>query len=257
MKAANIQWDVDTGDFLDAITSMESTKAAAILCMPVECYDDMSCEQLQQYINESWKKDSRTMAELMGLPSEVTIENPCAGKNKECASDMCFRQSHDDLSEWVSDYLSDTYGFCHKGFELILEDTLSEYMVYSAHMRDAQICKSRDTDDDSQWKDYQGDLLIDTVYAPDETKAVEQVAEDYDVDADTLYAVQNTASMTAPSEERNGITKKQRMEAVSFYEQGRTGICISMDGIVIGCVYVKDGKLSMVKKETHLWDKDS
>lgn len=245
MKAAKIQWDVDTEDFLEALTSMESTKAAPILNMPVECYEDMSYEQLEQYVNGSWKKDSQTMAELMGLPSEVTVEDPCVEKDAECAS------------EWLSNYLSETYGFCHKGFEFTLEDTLSEYMVYSACMRDAQICQSRNTDDDDQWKDYNGDLLLNIVYAPDEANAVEQVAKDYGVDSDTLYAVQHTASMTQSSEERNGITRKQRIEAVSFHEQGKTGIRIAMDGIIVGCVYVKDGKLFMMKKEMHLWDKDS
>lgn len=245
MKAAKIQWDVDTEDFLEALTSMESTKAAPILNMPVECYEDMSYEQLEQYVNGSWKKDSQTMAELMGLPSEVTVEDPCVEKDEENAS------------EWLSDYLSDTYGFCHKGFEFTLEDTLSEYMVYSACIRDTQICQSRNTDDDDQWKDYQGDLLLDIVYAPDVKKAVEQVAENYGVAADTLYAMQHTASMVQPSEECNGITRKQRIEAVSFYEQDKTGIRIAMDGIVVGCVYAKDGKLFMMKKEMHLWDKDS
>lgn len=46
------------------------------------------------------------------LPNTVTIN----------LSELKYEEG-DDLGDAISDYLSDTYGFCHKGFEYEVDDS--------------------------------------------------------------------------------------------------------------------------------------
>ena len=56
--------------------------------------------------NIKWDTDDESPMEL-GLPTEVEVELPDR-----------FPNYNEDIEEFVSDYLSDTYGFCHCGFTM-------------------------------------------------------------------------------------------------------------------------------------------
>lgn len=55
---------------------------------------------------------------LNELPTEVTID--IADLDVEDPNDLC------ELSEAISDHLSDKYGFCHYGFETNFDDEMEE-----------------------------------------------------------------------------------------------------------------------------------
>lgn len=223
MKAINIQWDIGPDDFMAALFAMKPEETAEFFNMPVEKYTDMTIGQMRKCAGQKFEKDKSQALEIIGLPSSVDIPD------------------HMKMdAETISDWLSDTYGFCHNGFEITADTkTVAEYEVYAAHMRDAQICKSNDTDCEDDWVDYEGYPLLDIVYATDEKDAVNQIVDSLHVagnpiSADALYAVRHRASIS---------TENHRLEAVSFMKNGKMGIKITLVGGPSMHVYVKDGKL--------------
>lgn len=223
MKAYNIQWDVNLDDFLETLREMSNKDAAKSLKIKTSEYKKMSEADIREKAREKFNTSKTSIAEFMGLPSEIEIP--------DCIS-------HDD--ETISEWLSDTYEFCHNGFELTA--VLSEYEVFATQVRDTQICKTSDTENEDNWMDYKKSLLLDIVYAENETVAVEQVAKAMNMETNVLWATQHTASISVPVE-HDGKIQNKRFEAVSFKESDKTGIQISFDDKQILSIYIQDNKL--------------
>ena len=100
MKAINIEWDIDIEDGLYALDEMTYKDAAEALGISADYYANMTPDERDEYATEVFEKSPSTLIEIIGLPD--TVELPKHLKNTES----------------ISDWLSDEFGFCHKGFFL-------------------------------------------------------------------------------------------------------------------------------------------
>ena len=100
LKATEIQWDFDMDDIYERIDEMKPTEAAESLGIPFDHYERMTTEERHDYAYDAFRHCPGMLDDFMGLPYEIEIP-------KELTD-----------TEDISDWLSDTYGFCHKGFHL-------------------------------------------------------------------------------------------------------------------------------------------
>lgn len=100
MKAYNIHWDIDIDEALDVLDKMTVTSASKFIEIPERQYENMTTSERHDYAYSYFRHCPGALDDLFGLPE--TIEIP------ESITD------DDDISDW----LSDEYGFCHKGFSL-------------------------------------------------------------------------------------------------------------------------------------------
>ena len=101
MKATNILWDVDFWEVYEKLDQMSYDKAAEALGVPSVTYANMTTAERHDYAYELFRHSPAALDEFLGLPNEIDIP-------EELTDD-------EDISDW----LSDTYGYCHKGFNLI------------------------------------------------------------------------------------------------------------------------------------------
>lgn len=102
MIARNIEWDVDINDIYDVFDSMTYISAAKTLEIPIETYANMTTEERDDYIYDYFNHSQWLKNDFMGLPDEVNIPDSI---------------TEDEISNW----LSDTYGYCHNGFKITYE----------------------------------------------------------------------------------------------------------------------------------------
>lgn len=114
MKATNIKWDVDTDDLLAEVDNMPVEDIANILNISTEQYNSMSTKNQQEYFLNYIHQNSDAYAcfleDYLGLPQEVEIPESLAEQYGE-----------DNFTEDISDWISDTYEFCHAGFDIVEE----------------------------------------------------------------------------------------------------------------------------------------
>ena len=111
MKALNIKWDIDIEEAYATLDDMTSKRAAEVLGIPVEIYNNMTTEERHDYAYDYFKKSPSSLAELCGVPVEADIP-------AEIAEDPEYVGDREGLVEHISDWLSDEYGYCHEGFGL-------------------------------------------------------------------------------------------------------------------------------------------
>ena len=99
MKAKNIQWDINMSDILDVLDEITAKNAAKALEIPYDTYANMTTEERHDYAYDFFRRYPAAKNELMDLPNDVEIPSTVP--------------QHD-----IADWLSDSYGFCHDGFEL-------------------------------------------------------------------------------------------------------------------------------------------
>lgn len=100
MTAVNILWDVDFDDVLEYIFEKPIFEAAEILGISNGRYADMTIDERQDFIHARLLEDPDRQYEILGLPLEVEIPDNIT-----------------DLDD-VADWLTETYGYCHGGFEI-------------------------------------------------------------------------------------------------------------------------------------------
>ena len=103
--AYNIQWDIDIDDAYERLDEMTAEKAAEELEIPANKYANMTTEERHDFAYDLWHHSPATLEEFMGLPDEVEIPEELGGPGEY-------------LGEDIADWLSDTFGFCHKGFDI-------------------------------------------------------------------------------------------------------------------------------------------
>ena len=107
MKAINIKWDIDEEDVLDTLENLTATNAADALNISEKVYSNMNTQERKDYALSVFDKCPEEITEnLLGLPDETEIPDNIA-----------------DDEDAISDWLSDTYGFCHDGFKLSEQET--------------------------------------------------------------------------------------------------------------------------------------
>lgn len=105
MKAFNINWAVDMDEIMEYVGSMTCEEAASALEIPKERYENMNDEERNDYIYDMFHHHKLDKAEFMGLPDEVEIP-------KEVEVEFLEKDNDFDI---ITDYLSDTYGYCIDG----------------------------------------------------------------------------------------------------------------------------------------------
>lgn len=100
MIATNIQWDIDIEDAIEKLDRMTEKAAAKTLGLPLACYNNKTKEERHKYAYNHFKQNPTTLRIFMGLPKETGIPEGLTNEDE------------------ISDWLSDTYGYCHKGFTL-------------------------------------------------------------------------------------------------------------------------------------------
>ena len=103
MKAYNINWSIDYDEVYEKLDDMTVDKAAAALEIPKGRYANMSTEERHDYAYDFFRHDPGALDEFLELPSEVEIP-----KDIEDLSD-------DNV---ITDWLSDTFGYCIEGYDL-------------------------------------------------------------------------------------------------------------------------------------------
>lgn len=97
--------------------------------------------------DENEDDDEFSVGNTPNIPTEVTID-------LETMNDLGINPSEtdgDEISDILSDYLSDTYGFCHYGFEFDVEnDHINVYNIKWDFSGD-------DDDDDDDYRNHAGD----------------------------------------------------------------------------------------------------
>ena len=101
MKVTNIKWDIDMDQIYDKLDNMTTENAAKALSLPKNAYANMTTSERHDYAYEVFHGHDDMTAEFMGLPTETDIPDDIG--------------NDEDV---ISDYLSDEYEFCHKGFSL-------------------------------------------------------------------------------------------------------------------------------------------
>lgn len=101
MKACNIIWDIDMKQILEKLDDMTADNAVKALQIPYQTFINMSTSEIHDYAYDMFEHNQAAATEFMGLPEEVEIPDSVG-------------TDEDDISDW----LSDEYEFCHKGFTL-------------------------------------------------------------------------------------------------------------------------------------------
>lgn len=141
MKAYNIDWDVDIEEALEQLDEMDYKKAASVIGVSADQYANMTTEERHDFAYDLFHHCPSELDDFMGLPSEVKIpENiikeieewhPYYGRCETCkyysncnACSNCNEGSEYDFDlkhindQYITDWLSDEYGFCIKGYKL-------------------------------------------------------------------------------------------------------------------------------------------
>lgn len=99
MRISNIIWDVDMDDVYENLDEMTAEKAAEALGISQKRYANMSTAERHDYAYEVFHGHDAAIGEFMGLPTEMDVPDDI-----------------DTDEDSVGDYLSDKYGYCHRGF---------------------------------------------------------------------------------------------------------------------------------------------
>lgn len=110
LKAIGIKWDVDMDYIYDRLDDMASEEAAESLGISKRIYANMTTSERYDLAYETFHGHDDLIAEFMNLPTEVDIPEYLAKD---------YERNEDGYAEDISDWLSDEYEFCNKGFNLV------------------------------------------------------------------------------------------------------------------------------------------
>lgn len=122
MKAINIKWDVDEDTIIDTFNNFVDDLAIKILGIPLTEYLKMSSEDRKSYVLSTFRHQPAKMSYILnefGISEEIEIP--------ETLLENYYLGNLDDFYEDVSDWLSNEYGFCHSGFNIIYSEKDIDY----------------------------------------------------------------------------------------------------------------------------------
>ena len=108
--AYDINWDVDIDEIYDLLDDSTVAKAAELLEISPERYAAMTTEERHDYAYDKIRHNRLDAAEMVGLPDEVEIPEDILEYYEITSVD-------DDMS-YITDWLSDEYGYCINGYEV-------------------------------------------------------------------------------------------------------------------------------------------
>ena len=108
MRISNIIWDVDMDDVYENLDEMTAEKAAEALGISQKRYANMRTDERHDYAYEVFHGHDAAIGEFMGLPTETDVPDDI-----------------DTDEDSVGDYLSDKYGYCHRGFVVDSKRTMT------------------------------------------------------------------------------------------------------------------------------------
>lgn len=108
--AYDINWDVDMDEIYELLDDSTTAKAAEMLEISPERYAAMTTEERHDYAYDKIRHNRLDAAEMVGLPDEVEIP--------EDILDYYEITSVDDDMSYITDWLSDEYGYCINGYEV-------------------------------------------------------------------------------------------------------------------------------------------
>lgn len=104
--AYEIDWDIGIEDIYNLLDDMECREAAEFLGISIDEYANMSVTDRHDYAYDDFHHNRLDWEPYFNLPDEVEIP------------DEFEITSTDDDMQYVTDWLSDTYGFCIKGYKV-------------------------------------------------------------------------------------------------------------------------------------------
>lgn len=118
MKAFNICWDIDMDEVYEKLDTMSAKDAAKVLELSEREYAKMSVEDRHDWAEEHFRHCPGDLDAFLGLPDEVEIPS-------EVINDPRCRESRDVLIDYISNWLSDEYGYCHTEFGLMYKKKIA------------------------------------------------------------------------------------------------------------------------------------
>ncbi len=133
--ATDIAWDYDPQDVVDAFLSLSSKSQTELLPSHISPADFLSFtdDAKERLIEDLAYENPRLGFDLLNLPDSVVIPS-----------------SFGDDEEAISDFLSDSYGFCHAGFNLregtVLTDGVSNFFAVNSNPKEFEVVFPLDKD---------------------------------------------------------------------------------------------------------------
>ena len=104
--AYDIEWDVDLEDVYEQLDDMTCRKAAEALGISEDLYANMTTTERHNYAYDIFHHNRIAISDFAGLPDKVEIP------------DEFEISSVDDDMQYVTDWLSDQYGYCIYGYKV-------------------------------------------------------------------------------------------------------------------------------------------
>lgn len=101
MRAYDIEWDIDIEEAFEKLDTMTLEEAAVALDIQLPLYSKMNAIERRDFTYDRFRHNHIDLAEFIGAPEYVDIP----------------KEIEDD-EEAISDWLSDEFGWCHRGFRL-------------------------------------------------------------------------------------------------------------------------------------------
>ena len=105
--AYNIDWDIDMTEAFERLDELTPHKAGGILGISAATYGAMTTEERHDYAYSLFHHCPGALCDLFELPDTVKIPG-----------DFCIEDEDDDEWDAVTDWLSDTYGFCINNYQV-------------------------------------------------------------------------------------------------------------------------------------------
>ena len=81
-------------------------------------YANMSTEERHDYAYDVFRHSPAALEDFVGLSNEVEIPNEIISRYDGVDVFADGEGSNDDFAEYISEWLSDEFGYCHEGFSL-------------------------------------------------------------------------------------------------------------------------------------------
>ena len=105
MQIYNVEWDVDADEIFERLDNMDVADQAEALSYPLDRYQEMTTDERHDYAYDTFHHRPGVLDEFLGLPEIIDVPDEVAAEG----------------IDGVTDWLSDTYGYCFKGFSIVGE----------------------------------------------------------------------------------------------------------------------------------------
>ena len=102
MRAYDIEWDIDIEEAFEKLDTMTLEEAAAALDIQLPLYSKMNTIERRDFAYDRFCHNHTNLADFIGVPNKVDIPEEIAKEGTEA----------------ISDWLTDEFGWCHRGFRL-------------------------------------------------------------------------------------------------------------------------------------------